>query len=278
MVLAVSLDKFLTAAERSVETWRRRWVRPIFDAQISELEAAIAGFVSAWLPIQWPGKYAQERDSLSSLLDDWGWPLKFRGAPIVRAHGSNFDEVMEALKEFLSMPYASDYEVVVAFSQILLEIRQIRGRGYRYGLLSRGVKPGVAEEVAGTSVALDLAQGLVDLAARSLLRAAEKELSVAVNPAESEVAFARLVHAGWSRQGAPDVQFRALLEGETEALDILMGYPDGLPTWFKPFQPQHIPTWRELSAMALGIIDNEPPDTAWPVWTHPAWEPQRVAA
>ncbi|HEY2003931.1 MAG TPA: hypothetical protein VGH44_02340 [Candidatus Saccharimonadia bacterium] len=274
--MAVSLDKFLMAAERSVETWRRRWVRPIFDAQISELEGAIAEFASAWLPIQWPRESAQEWSSLGPLLDNWGWPLKFRGAPILRVHGSNFDEVVGELREFLSMPQASDYEAVVAFSRILLEIRQIRGRGYRYGLLSRGVKSGVAEEMTGTSVTLDAAQGLVDLAARSLLRAAEKELAVAVDP--SEVAFARLVHAGWSRQGTPDGQFRELLDGDIEALDILMCYPDGPPAWFKPFEPPHIPTWRALSAMALGIIDNESPATCWPVWSCTISEPQRVAA
>jgi hypothetical protein len=252
--MQADLDIYLLSAWRAVEEWRKTHVRPILDVQIDDLEVSLAAFTSGWLPVRWPKDGTPGRDHITPLLDGWGWPLKFQGAPVVRTYGSKFDEFTDALREFLGMQVSSAYDVVTTFANLLLEVKRLRGRGHRYGLLSRGACCNVATDLTGTPLTLDLVQGPSYVCASVLLRAAEIELSVIGDDCDTDLT--RLVHARWCRRGAPDLQFRELLV-DHEALDILMGHPSGQYVWFPPLRPKQIPSWRALTGVALGIISTQ---------------------
>jgi hypothetical protein len=260
--MRADLSIYLLSAWRAVEEWRKSHVRPILNVQIDDLEDSLAAFTSGWLPVQWPSNGNSARDHMAPLLDGWGWPLKFQGAPVIRVYGSKSDEFIDALREFLVMPISSDYDVVATFASMLRECKRLRGRGHRYGLLSRGACCNVASELAGTPLTLDLVQGSSHTCASTLLLAAAKELTVLRDDCDTDLA--RLVHARWSRASAPDRQFRDLLT-EREALDILMGHPKGQCVWFAPLRPKQVPTWQAMTAVALGILPTQSDqiDSSW---------------
>ena len=262
--MAADLTKYTSAAWRAVYVWRGRYILPIIDAQIEELERILIQLVSVALPILDP-KAGSPRDDgdYRVLRDPWGFPRKrFRGrGPILIRDGLPIDVALGELREVLGKPDAELEEVLSSLGHLLDDYERLRGRGCKYGLLSRGVSAQVAQTVAGTQLGLDLAQGNADVCANSLLRAAEKALAVAMHDASAD--FARIVYREWVDTGVADVQFRilllesGLLECDMEALDILMGYPGDGIGWFQPFGIPEMPTWRILCAMALGVTYND---------------------
>lgn len=276
------LTIFEDAAWRAVYIWRQRFVRPILDAQIAELEELLIQLRVA-LPILDSEAGPPKPDGdYRELRDRWGFPRKRRRGrhPIITRRGLAMDVAVEAMRAEFATPEADETEVVAQFVWLLDEYERLRGRGYRYGLLSNGIQANAVSDVAGTPLTRDLVQGKADVCAFSLLRVAEKELVVAVADEDAgEVDFLRLLYAKLAAEGAADGHFRRLLTGpcgdnDLEALDILTGYPFGPLGWFKPFGQPEMPTWRLLSAMALGILDNGPPD---PEEARAPWELDRMS-
>jgi hypothetical protein len=257
----------MLAAWRAVYMWRKRTILPIIDAQIAELEIILVPLLTRALPLFDPeAGPSKANDDFRELRDSWGFPRKrYRGrGPTISRYGLGFDV---AARELLGVTECSVGEILHQLALLLDEYERLRGRGCRYGLLSRGVHTNMVASVTGTQLARDLAQGAADVCAQSLVRAAEKELAVAVHKESAD--FLRLLHRHLAETGAPDVRFRDLLlegslrEGDIEALDILMGYPYGAIGWFKPFDVPEMPCWRVLSAMALGILKNDQDDDLW---------------
>ena len=259
-----NLDAFTDAAHRAVAVWRKRQIRPVIDGMITDLEWSLSEFASSWFPVRRPSRRSPEYDNLRPLMIWEPWSLRFQGQPVIQSYGCRADEFVDALRQFFGAPHASELQIVGRLAEALELIRLYRGRGYRYGLMRNGVCVAIVQEVAASPLAERLATGRAEARARLLLKTAERELQISVGRCtENELDFLRLIHAKYCEEQVPDGAFRTLLAVRhgadgLEALDILTGFPYGPIGWFKPFGWPELPSWRSLSAIALGIAPTGP--------------------
>ncbi len=262
----------MAAAVAAIEAWRRENVVSHLLEQLEQLEydfeyIAAAGELPIWDPEAGPPK--RTNGDYPGLYDAWGFPRKLPTLPgrprrprrpLFSRYGLHVARVTDALRKCMKMEDVTGSEVFEELASKLDEVAKLRGRGYMYGAISKGVCLQLAAQIAGDDeFALVMASGLSDGSAlKCFMEAVDTTLEWAIDPAEAS--FLRIVHERWMRDGVPDEDFKLLMERLTEAdFELLAWLMRG-----RKLPKALACTWAALAAQALGIVSNSAPDLCHP--------------
>ncbi len=237
------------AQTRRAVTCHRRIVRSELAEQIDEHERSLWPLVSGWLPVEVPRPGTPEVELSRLLRDDRGRSLRIFDTPVLQcAAGVSLDELVDELARQATVGgFDPRPEVLIEdLAARIRHVRQLRGRGGRYGAIRNGLELRVVTQLAHDAVDHWLAMGQLTETAGSLRRQIADQLS---RPAESgQTRMLRRLYFRLADAGAVDSEFAEIFS-HAPLVELVMA-ETRRPRWC---------SWRRLAADYLGILPNSDP-------------------